>query len=135
LIARADGSLSLVHASSTVDGFEFTHANTTFFGYYGLVYIQRNVAIDANGTSHIGWGYSGAPSGQNRTIQEGTVGFNQNFWKNSRYGALGFIGQYSYLTRDPWAVATGAPKNAHASMAWIDLRYTLPGSAPTLGKP
>lgn len=135
LIARADGSLSLVHASSTVDGFEFTHVNTTLFGYYGLVYIQRNVAIDANGTSHIGWGYSGAPSGQNRSIQEGTAGFIQNFWKNSKYGALSMIGQYSYLTRDPWAVATGQPKNAHASMAWLDLRYTLPGSAPTLGKP
>lgn len=134
LIARADGSLSLVHASSTVDGFEFTHANSTFFGYYGLVYIARNVALDANGTTNIGWGYSGAPSGQNRTIQEGTVGLNQNFWKNPRYGTLGFIAQYSYLTRDPWAVATGAPKNAHANMAWVDLRYTLPGSAPTLGK-
>ena len=135
LIARADGSLSLVHASSTVDGFEFTHLNTTISGYYGLVYIQRNVGIDANGTSQIGWGFSGAPSGQNRSIQEGSVGFIQNFWKNPRLGTLGMIGQYSYLTRDPWAVATGAPKNAHASMAWLDLRYTLPGSAPTLGKP
>ena len=135
LIARADGSPSLVHASSTVDGFEFTHANTTLFGYYGLVYIGRNVAIDANGTSLIGWGYSGAPSLQNRTIQEGTTGFIQNFWKDSRYGALSLIGQYSYLTRDPWAIATGAPKNAHANMAFLDLRYTLPGSAPTLGKP
>jgi hypothetical protein len=135
LIAHADGSPSLVHASSTVDGFEFTHVNSTFFGYYGLVYIGRNVTLDANGTTNIGWGYSGAPSGQNRSIQEGTVGFIQNFWKDARYGTLGLIGQYSYLTRDPWSIATGAPKNAHASMAWIDLRYTLPGSAPTLGKP
>jgi hypothetical protein len=135
VIARADGSLSAVHASSTVDGFEFTHLNTTLFGYYGLVYIGRNVAFDANGTTHIGWGFSGAPSNQNRSIQEGTVGFNQNFWKDPRYGALTFIGQFSYLTRDPWSVVTGQPKNAHASMAWIDLRYTLPGSAPTLGKP
>jgi hypothetical protein len=74
-------------------------------------------------------------SGQNRTIQEPTLGFIQNFWKDARYGALSLIGQYSYLTRDPWFVAIGRPKNAHASMAFLDLRYTLPGSAPTLGKP
>jgi len=141
LIAHADGSPSLVHASSTVDGFEFTHQNVTLFGYYGLVYIGRNVTHDTNGCN-IGWGFgpstgltgcTGIQSGQNRSIQEGTVGFIQNFWKNPKYGALTLIGQYSYLTRDPWAIATGAPKNAHASMAFLDLRYTLPGSAPTLG--
>ncbi len=142
VIARADGSLSPVHVGSTVDGFEFTHRNTILSGYYGLVYIPRNVAIDANGTTHIGWGFSGSPStpsatssGHNRSIQEGTFAFSQNFWKDPRYGGLTFIGQYSYLTRNPWSVATGQPKNAHASMVWVDLRYTLPGSAPTLGKP
>lgn len=144
LIAHADGSPSLVHASSSVDGFEFTHQNSTLFGYYGLVYIGRNVTTDTNGC-FIGWGFGPSAagltgcvspqSGQNRAIQEGTAGFIQNFWKDSRYGALSLIGQYSYLTRDPWAIATGAPKNAHASMAFLDLRYTLPGSAPTLGKP
>lgn len=40
----------------------------------------------------------------------------------------------SYLTRNPWYVATGAPSNANASMGSFDLRYTLPSSAPTLGK-
>lgn len=144
LIAHADGSPSLVHASSSVDGFEFTHGNFTLFGYYGLVYTGRNVTTDTNGC-FIGWGFgpsatgltgcASPQSGQNRAIQEGTGGFIQNFWKDSRYGALSLIGQYSYLTRDPWAIATGAPKNAHASMAFLDLRYTLPGSAPTLGKP
>jgi uncharacterized coiled-coil protein SlyX len=134
LIARADGSPSLVHSGSTVDGVEFTRRNSSLFSYYGLAYISRNVAIDTNGKP-IGWGYVGAPSGQNRSIQEGTFGFSQNFWKDPRYGALSLIGQYSYLTRDPWSIATGSPKNAHASMAFLDLRYTLPGSAPTLGKP
>src|SRR6266704_1754641 len=62
VIARADGSLSPVHVGSTVDGFEFTHRNTILSGYYGLVYIPRNVAIDANGTTHIGWGFGGSPS-------------------------------------------------------------------------
>jgi hypothetical protein len=144
LIARADGSPSLVHSGSTVDGFEFTHGNSTIFAYYGLVYVARNVATDTNGCS-IGWGFSSSPaslkgctspsSGQNRTIQEPTFGFIQNFWKAARYGALSLIGQYSYLTRDPWFVSTGQPSDAKASMVFLDLRYTLPGSAPTLGKP
>jgi hypothetical protein len=43
--------------------------------------------------------------------------------------------QYSYLARYPWVVATGAPKDAHASMVFINLRYLLPGSAPTPNLP
>jgi hypothetical protein len=143
-IARADLSLDLVHSGSTLDGLEFTKKNTTVFGYYGLDYIQRTVAVDTDGCN-IGWGYAPsaatltgctAPStGQNRSVQEGTLGFINNFWKNPKYGALSLIGQVSYVNRDPWFVATGAPKNAHVTMAFIDLRYTLPGSAPTMGKP
>jgi hypothetical protein len=142
MVVRPNGSASLVHSGSTVDGLEFTHSNTTLFGYYGLVYISRNVQIDTTGCN-VGWGYSpstttgcpGASSGHNRSIQEGTIGFSNNFWKDAKYGALSLIGQYSYATRDPWFVATGAPKNAHTSMVFLDLRYTLPGSAPSLGKP
>jgi hypothetical protein len=146
LIVRPNGSPDLVHSGSTVDGFEFTHKNTTLFTYYGAVYIARNVLTDTNGCN-IGWGYGPSPSsltgcaaassGQNRVIQEPTVGFIKNFWKNPKYGALSLIGQYSYVTRDPWYVnvAKLQPKNGFSSMAFLDLRYTLPGSAPTLGKP
>jgi hypothetical protein len=42
------------------------------------------------------------------------------------------MGQYSYLNRNPWA--TLDPKEAHVNMVFLNLRYTLPGSAPTLGK-
>jgi len=143
-IGRADLSIGLVHSGSTIDGFEFTKKNTTVFGYYGLDYIARTVAVDTNGC-FIGWGYGKSPatatgctapsSGQNRTIWEPTLGFINNFWKNPRYGALSLIGQVSYAGRDPWVVATGAAKTGHATMAFIDLRYTLPGSAPTMGKP
>ncbi len=131
LIAKADGSPSLIHASSTVSGFEYTHQDTLLFGYYGGLYVGRNVAIDANGNP-VGYGYTGAPAGQNRAVQEGTFGFNQTLWKDAKYGALNFIGQYSYLTRNPWYVATGQPNNAHIHMVFFDLRYTLPGSAPAI---
>ena len=134
LIAHADGSISLIHASSTVTGFEYTNKNTVIFAYYGGVYVGRNTAIDTNG-SFIGYGYKGASASQNRAIQEGTFGFNTAIWKHPTYGALSLIGQYSYLTRNPWYVAPGAPTNASLNMVFLDLRYTLPGSAPTLGKP
>jgi hypothetical protein len=132
LIAHADGSPSLIHTGSTVTGIEYTNKNTLLYSYYGGLYVERNAAFDANGTTRIGYGYPGSPSGQNRSVQEGTLGFAQTFWKDPKYGALTFMGQYSYLTRDPWSVATGQPKNAHLSMVFLNLRYTLPGSAPAM---
>lgn len=134
LIAHADGSISLIHASSTVTGFEYTHKNTVIFGYYGGLYVGRNTAIDSTGKL-IGYGYKGASNSQNRTVQEETFGFNTAIWKHATYGALNLIGQYSYLSRNPWYVSAGSPANASLNMVFLDLRYTLPGSAPTLGKP
>ncbi len=144
LIAKADGSISLVHADSTVSGFEFTHKNSLIYAYYGGIYIGRNVAIVSTSTTSgtppvtttkltpVGYGFAGSSSGQNRAIQEATFGFNQTLWKDAKYGALNFMGQYSYLTRNPWSVATGQPLNASINMVFFNLRYTLPGSAPTL---
>jgi uncharacterized coiled-coil protein SlyX len=131
LIAHADGSISLIHASSTVSGFEETYKKTMIYAYYGGIYVGRNVAIDTTGKP-VGYGYTGSSSSQNRTIQEATFGFNQTIWKNAKYGALNFMGQYSYLTRNPWYVASGQPANANINILFFNLRYTLPGSAPTL---
>ena len=132
LIAHADGSISLIHATSTVSGFEYTHKKTMIYAYYGGLYIGRNVAIDTNGKP-VGYGYTGSAAGQNRAIQEATFGFNQTIWKDAKYGALNFMGQYSYLTRSPWYVASGQPPNANINILFFNLRYTLPGSAPTIG--
>lgn len=132
LIIRADGSPSPVHSYSTTDGFEYSHKNTLVYLYYGADYIMRNVAIDTtNKNALIGYGYRGSASSQNRTIQEGTIGLTQTFWKNPAYGALSFMVQYSYLFRNPWAVAAGAPHDAHNNMVWLNLRYTLPGAPPS----
>jgi len=131
LIAHADGSISLIHASSTVSGFEETYKKTMIYAYYGGIYVGRNVAIDTTGKP-VGYGYTGSSSSQNRTIQEATFCFNQTIWKNAKYGALNFMGQYSYLTRNPWYVASGQPANANINILFFNLRYTLPGSAPTL---
>ena len=144
LIAKADGSISLIHADSTVSGFEFTHKNALIYAYYGGIYVGRNVAIVSTSTTSgtppvttttltpVGYGFTGSSSGQNRAVQEATFGFNQTIWKDPKWGAVNFMGQYSYLTRNPWYVATGQPANASLNMVFFDLRYTLPGKAPTL---
>jgi uncharacterized coiled-coil protein SlyX len=133
LVANANGTISLLHSGSTVTGFEFTQKKTMIFGYYGGIYVGRDTVVDTNGKL-VGYGYSGSPSSQNRTIQEATLGFNQTVWKHPTYGAINIIGQYSHLTRNPWSVATGQPANAMLNEVFLDLRYTLPGSAPTIGK-
>jgi hypothetical protein len=130
LIVRPSGALSLVHAGGTVDGFELNaKKNLLLYAYYGGIFIGRDMAVDTTGKL-IGYGYAGAPASQNRSIQEGTFGFNQTFWKNPRYGAINLMGQYEYATRDPWSVALGTPKSAHDNTIYFNVRYTLPGSMP-----
>jgi hypothetical protein len=131
LVVRTDGSPSPIHTASTVSGFEFTKGNAFFYGYYGGIYVLQDVIIDTTGKP-VGYGYIGGPSSQNRTVQEGTLGFNQTMWKDARYGALNLMGQYSYLTRSPWSVASGLPRDALLNMVFLNLRYTLPGGAPNL---
>jgi hypothetical protein len=130
-IVRSNGSLSLVHSASTVTGFEANVGKHLIYGYYGGVYVSRNMALDANGTTHIGYGTL-ASDGQNRAIQEITFGTNTTLMRDPKWGALNLMFQYSYLERNPWFAAIGAPSNAHADMGFVNFRYTLPGSAPTL---
>ena len=131
-ILRSNGDISLVHSGSTVTGFEATVGKTLFYGYYGGVYIQKNLAIDTNGAK-IGYGPI-ASDGQNRAIQEATFGTNTTLMRDPKWGAVNLMFQYSYLQRNPWLVTGTAPTDAHVHMGFFNLRYTLPGSAPTLGK-
>jgi hypothetical protein len=132
LIAHGDGTLSAIHAYSTVTGFEATvKKNTLLYGYYGGVYIGRNVALDPLTGKLVGYGYSGSPNSQNRSIQEATFGFTQTFWRDPKYGALQFMGQYSYLVRKPWFVAPGGLPDARTNMIFLNLRYLLPGKPPS----
>jgi hypothetical protein len=132
LVVRGDGSISPVHSGSVIQGLEIQVRKTLLSAYYGGIYIGRNVAIDPSSKSPVGYGYSGSGSGQNRTIQEITFDLNQTLWKDARYGAVNLMFQYSYLMRSPWFVAASAPKSASENMAFFNLRYTLPGSAPVI---
>jgi hypothetical protein len=142
LIIRNDGSISPIKSGSTASGFEFTHQNSLLYAYYGGLYVQKNATFDVNNTTPIGYGVPAnnfvntVGANQNRAVQEITLGFNQTLWRDAKYGALNFMGQYSFLRRNPWVVASigGATEDreAHLNMVFLNLRYTLPGSAPTL---
>jgi hypothetical protein len=130
LAIRPDGSISSIHAYSTVDGIEYAVNNTQLFTYFGETFGGRDVIIDTTGKP-VGYGYTGSANTNNRSIQEITFGGIQTMWKDPKWGALQLIYQYAWYNRDPWFVAVGQPKNAHNSTIFLDLRYTLPGSAPS----
>jgi hypothetical protein len=134
VVLHADGGIAPVHSSSTLDGLEWSFKNTALYAYYGGVYIGREVTFDPSNQRFVGYGFSGSPDSQNRVIHEPTFGINQTFWKHARYGSANLMVQYAYLQRNPWFVSPGSPSEAHSHMVWVNLRYTLPGSAPTLGK-
>lgn len=126
LIVRADGSISPVHAYSTLDGFEANITKNTLISLlYGGAYFGRDTALDTNGKL-IGYGFTGSATNNNRTVQEATFDLVRTFWKEPNYGALALIAQYSYLWRNPWFVAPGGPRYARTNMFYLDLRYTLP---------
>lgn len=127
---RADGRISPIHDKAFVQGIEATLKNTLLYAYYGGLFIGQNVSIDANGTSPVGYGYKGSSAGQNRSIEEYTLGFNQTIWKDAKWGALNYMMQWMYLSRNPWYVATGQPGGAHDNTVFLNLRYTLPGAPP-----
>jgi hypothetical protein len=132
-----DISLSMVHAGAGSAGFEWRATPKQAFAvYYGADYYGRNFFADTTNIKNpgtiIGFGGPGSPNTNNHAIQQATFDWLQTFWKNPRYGALQTYIQYSYLTRDPWFVAPGAPKNAHLNMVYAGFRYVLPSSAGTL---
>jgi hypothetical protein len=128
--AGCDVRLSLVHTGSGIVGVEAqVTPKTLLYAYYGGEYFQRNFAADitqATPGKFVGFGAPNSANSNNRDVQEATLGWTQTFWKHQQYGALQLITQASYLTRSPWFVAAGAPKNAHLTMGWVNIRYVLP---------
>ncbi len=135
--AGTDVSLSMVHAGAGSAGLEWRASEKEAFGvYYGADYYGRNFFPDTTNTAEpgtiIGYGGPGSPNTNNRAIQQATFDWLLTFWKNEKYGALQYYTQYSYLTRAPWYVAPGDPKNAHLSMVYVGIRYVLPSTSGTL---
>ncbi len=138
-IAGNDVSLSMVHAGAGSAGLEWRATPKQAFAvYYAADYFGQNFFPDTSDATNpgkiIGFGGPGSPNTNNRTIQQATFDWISTFWTNPRHGALQAYTQYSYLTRSPWYVAPGTPKNAHLSMVYVGLRYVLPTTSGTLAK-
>jgi hypothetical protein len=140
-----DAATSMVHAGAGWGGTEFQLGSKTQIGaYYGGTYYQRNTFADLTAANTagapiscgpnqpllnkpcIGFGGRNSANTNNRAIQEGDFVVTQALWKNPQYGALLLINDASYVTRSPWFVAAGAPKNAHMFMDHLVLRYVIP---------
>jgi hypothetical protein len=148
-VAAGPGAINLnlsgVHAANGLVGFELQATPKTLFGaYYGAAYFQRNSFPDITSPTTllipiscapggvlqnkpcIGYGGLNSANTNNRAIQEPTFDWTQTFWRNPQYGAVLLVSQISYVTRAPWFVSAGAPKNAHLGMAFLSVRYVLP---------
>lgn len=126
VVIGPEGKLSPVHASSGIAGVEVQATpKDSLYAYYGGAYFARNFAVSAAG-QFVGFGFPGSSTSANRSLQEATFGYTRTFWKNSNYGAVQVMGQYSYLTRSPWSVPAGAPGNALTHMVFTNFRYVLP---------
>lgn len=128
--AGTDVSLSMVHAGAGLAGLEWKATRKTSAAvYYGADYFQRNFFPDTTNKAHpntiIGYGGPGSPNTNNRTIQQPTFDFVHDFFRSPNHGALQFYTQYSYLTRAPWYVPVGSPKNAHLSMVYMGFRFVF----------
>jgi hypothetical protein len=124
-------SISGIHAGTGLGGFEWQARTNTLIGmYYGFAYFERNAFPDLtsplSSKPFIGFGGINSAASANRSLQEATIDINQTFWRHPQYGAVVLISQSSYLTRSPWFVRAGEPKNAHLFMQFLSLRYVLP---------
>jgi len=147
--ASSPFTVAPLHSGSFLTGAEWqVKPKLMVYGYYSGIYIGRDFfqcGTPGTGTPPVtvptcGYGIPvdvpGGVSGvsqstaysQNRFMDEGTIGLIPVFWRSPNYGALQLITQYSYLSREPWAVVPGGltPTRAHGSMAYVDLRYVLP---------
>ena len=137
VVVTPTGMLSAVHAGSAVGGFEWqTTPSFLVDGYYSGAYFWRNFDVTTKalgtpcspgGTEYCtGFGFVGSANTNNRDYQEGTIGFIPTIWSSPNYGKLQFISQFSYVVRTPWYVAAGQPKNAHAFITYLNVRYIIP---------
>ncbi len=125
-VVSPDGSISPVHSMSGITGFEYQIRPASMaYGYYSGAYFRRNSIPIAPG-SYLGFGYPGSSASANRQIQEATAGYAHTFWKTPNFGSFQVMGQYAYITRSPWYVASPADGEMHAHMVFAGLRLTIP---------
>lgn len=129
-VSGCDAHISPVHSGDAIAGFEAQARKNTLLGFYaGAMYAQRNSVLDitkVGAPAFIGFGGLNSANTNNRTVQEVTFDWTQTFWKNPQFGSVFLVNQLSYISRSPWFVPAGAPKNAHLTQVFVSLRYALP---------
>ncbi|OAF18240.1 hypothetical protein [Bradyrhizobium neotropicale] len=134
-----DIALSTVRSHGFLGGFEWRVLNPTVLSaYYGQAYFDRNYAVDTTSMApvqpYIGFGFPGSltipgsANSNNKQIEQWTLDLKHTFWADPQYGAITGLAQYSYLRREAWFVANGAPPEAHTHLFFTELRYQLPGN-------
>ena len=119
--------VQLVHSGSGTTAVEWQATKTSLLSFtYSGAYFDRVSSVDPSTGSVVGYGYKGSAGSNNRAIQEATLGSLTTLWSHPSYGAIQLVSQTSYITRAPWYVASGSPKNAHVVAGFLDLRYVLP---------
>jgi hypothetical protein len=117
----------LVHSGSGIASAEWqvNKFNLLELSYSGA-YFDRVFSTDPSTGTLVGYGFKGSANSNNRAIQEATFGSQTTLWKQHGYGSVQVITQSSYITRAPWYVAPGSPKDAHVFAGYANLRYVLP---------
>jgi hypothetical protein len=131
--ATFDLQLSAVKSYSYLLGAEWQVTDTTqIAGYYGSDFFQNNFFPDVTSPlavkPFIGFGGPNSPNTANKEIHEWTADLKHTFWTDPRLGAILTILQYSYVQREPWFVALGAPTQANTHMFFTEFRYVFPGT-------
>jgi len=136
VIVKPDGSLSPVHSGSAVLGYEWQATPKLIVdSYYSGAYFWRNYQTTTSAlgapcgspsTFCVGFGFPGSANTNNKDYQEASIGFIPTIWSSPNYGRLQLVSQFSYVVRAPWYVPAGSPKNAHAFISFVNLRYILP---------
>ena len=125
--AGTDVDLSMVHAGAGSAGLEWRASPKHAFAvYYGADYYGRNFFPDTTNTANPGndyrlWRSRFAEYEQSRH-SAGHLRLAADFLEAPPgTERCSTYTQYSYLTRAPWFVAPGDPKNAHLSMVYVRL--------------
>lgn len=117
----------LVHSGSGIAAVEWKASKSTLLSAtYSGAYFDRVFSTDPSTGSLVGYGFKGSANSNNRALQEGTLATQTTLWKRAGYGSVQVITQTSYITRSPWYVAPGAPKDAHVFTGYANMRYVLP---------
>ncbi len=124
-IVTGNQQLSLVKSWSGIYGAEDTIKKSLLYGYYSVVRATKNVTLDANGKTPIGFGIDGSQSA-NEKINEFTFGLTQTLFRDPKIGGMQVMFQYSYVERTPFSVPVNTPTSAKLNMVYINVRYILP---------